>query len=147
MEATIKSLLAKTWKNETAELSPGTHYFDEEMTVRLRGSVEKLADELATPTVSIPLIATLAYFWDRLGVDREEAISVLREALHEAMSKGRKEDEDIKARMDDVKAAVRAVQRDLIADLPKMRRTGKVLVDGLEVEMLEAGVEEELVGV
>jgi len=75
MEATIKSLLAKTWKNETAELSPATHFIDEEITLRIRGSVEKHDDESATPTVSIPLIATLAYFWDRLGVDRDEAVS------------------------------------------------------------------------
>ncbi len=58
----IQALLAKAWKNATDDLSPGTHYIDEEIVVRVQGSVEKLDDELAAPTVSIPLVATLAYF-------------------------------------------------------------------------------------
>ena len=73
MDATIKSLLTKAWKNETADLAPGRHYIDEEFIVRVTGSVEKLDDELAAPTVSIPLIAALALFWEKAGIVRDKA--------------------------------------------------------------------------
>ena len=79
-----KALLAKSWKNEAADLEPGTHYIDEVLTVRIHGTVEKLDDEYAVPTVSIPLIPALAYFVDKLGLDRNAAVATLREALHEA---------------------------------------------------------------
>ncbi len=136
---TIMSLIAKAWKKENADLALGTHYIDEEFVVRINGTVEKLGDELAAPTVSIPLVATLAYFAERLGVNRDEAIVVLRDALRQAMNKKVKEDADIKARMDDVAAAVKAIKSDLISGLPKMRRDGKVLIDGLTVEVEPVG--------
>jgi hypothetical protein len=49
---TIKSLIAKAWKSEAADLAPGKHYIDEEFTVRVSGSVTKKEDDLAAPTVS-----------------------------------------------------------------------------------------------
>ena len=38
---TIKSLIAKTWKSETADLAPGKHFIDEEFTIRVNGTVTK----------------------------------------------------------------------------------------------------------
>ena len=38
----IKGLLAKKWKNELLELEPGHHEFDETLTIRVTGSVEKM---------------------------------------------------------------------------------------------------------
>ena len=38
MDATIKALLAKTWKNEDADLAIGRNYIDEEFVVRINGS-------------------------------------------------------------------------------------------------------------
>ena len=137
-----KALLAKAWKKETADLAPGTHYIDETLTVRISGTVEKLDDEFAAPTVSIPLIPALALFWEKAGIARDEALAMLRDALHDAMAKDIKEDADIKARMDDVGEAIKAIRGELIADLPKMRRDGKVLIDGLSVEVEPAWAEE-----
>ena len=143
MESTIKSLLAKSWKNEDASLAPGKYQIEETITIRVHGTVQKLDDELAAPTVSIPLISTLAYFWDRLGIDRDAALGMLREALHEAMSESRNQDSAIKSRMDDVQTAIKAIRQELIADLPKMRREGKTLLDGLRVDVLALGSEVE----
>src|SRR5580704_114006 len=98
MDATVKSLLAKEWKNENADLAPGRHYIDEEFVVRVTGSVEKLADELAAPTVSIPLIAALALFWEKAGIVRDKALAMLRESLREAMIANVKKDGAIKNR-------------------------------------------------
>ena len=55
------------------------------------------------------------------------------------MNKHAKEDPDIKARMKDVEAAMKAIRKDLIAELPPMKRTGKVLVSGLNVELVPVG--------
>jgi hypothetical protein len=143
-----KALLAKCWKNEEADLAPGHHCIDEAFVVRVSGTVEKLDDELAAPTVSIPLIAVLALFWEKCGVVREYALTMLREALREAMTAKVKEDKQIKERIKDVDEAVKAIRQDLIASLPKMHREGKVLLDDLQVEVLPmeaAGVGGELV--
>jgi hypothetical protein len=145
---TIKALLAKTWKNESADLAPGKHYFDEEFTVRVNGTVTKKPDDFAAPTVSIPLIAVLALFWEKAGIVRDHALAMLRDALREAMTADVKEDAQIKERIKDVDAAVKAVRKELIAELPKMRRAGKLLVGDLDVEMVpvEGGFVGESVG-
>ena len=144
MDATIKSLLAKSWKNETANLAPGRHFIDEEFVVRVTGSVEKLDDELVAPTVSIPLIAALALFWEKCGIVRDKVLAMLRESLQEAMTEKVKEDKAIKARIKDVDEAVKAIRQELIAGLPKMHREGKVLIDDLRVEV--TAMEEATVG-
>lgn len=136
---TIKTLLAKSWKNAEADLEPGRHFIDEEFIVRVHGSVEKFDDEIAVPTVSIPLITTLAFFWDKLGVDRDQALAALREALHESMSKGIKEDAAIKRHIDDVQQAMATIRKELIADLPPLHRAGKVITSELTVELVPAG--------
>lgn len=132
---TLKSLVAKSWKNEKADLGPGTHYLDEEFVVRITGSVEQRPDELIAPTVSIPLIPALALFWEKAGIARGPALEMLRQALLEAMDKGAKEDPDIQARMKDIEAATKAIRKDLIAKLPPMKRAGKLLVKDLDVEI------------
>jgi len=133
---TLKSLVAKAWKNEKAALAPGKHYVEEEFLVRISGSVEQRPDEFAAPTVSIPLIPALALFWEKAGIARGPALKMLRQALHEAMDKGAKEDPDIQARMKDIEAATKAIRKDLIAELPPMRRSGKLLVKDLDVEIV-----------
>ncbi len=133
-----KALLAKAWKNEVADLLPGRQYVDEEFVVRVTGSVEKLDDEMVAPTVSIPLIAALALFWEKAGIVRDRALAMLREALEEAMTAKVKEDASIKDRIKDIDEAVKAIRKDLIAKLPKMPREGKVLLDNLQVEVMPA---------
>jgi hypothetical protein len=63
----IKALLAKKWKNEAATLEPGHHAVDEVLVIRVTGSVERKDDQLVAPTVSIPLLPTLALFWEKAG--------------------------------------------------------------------------------
>jgi hypothetical protein len=68
------------------------------------------------------LIPPIAFLWERLGVERDAAIGVLREAITEAMKAMINESPSIKSKMDDAAEAVAAVKRDLIGELPKMRR-------------------------
>jgi hypothetical protein len=53
------------------------------------------------------------------------AMSVLRAAIVEAMRAKTDESPSIKSKMDDVAEAVAAAKRDLIGELPKMRRAGR----------------------
>jgi hypothetical protein len=77
----------------------------------------------------------IAFFWERLGVERDAAMSVLREASAEAMRAKVNESPSIKSKMNDVAEAVAAVKRDLIGELPKMRRAGWTDVSDLAVSV------------
>lgn len=136
MDETIKSLIAKAWKDENVNLAPGRHYVDEEFVIRLHGSVEKQDDELVAPTVSIPLIPVLALFWEKCGIAQDEAMAVLREAITEAMEEGVTEDRHIKRRIDDVNKAISAVRKDLINRLPKIHRSGRTITKDLDITFI-----------
>ena len=99
------------------------------------GTVEHHEDQWIAPTISIPLIPTIAFFWERLGVEKDATMSVLREAIAEAMRAKTNESPTIKSKMDDVAEAVAVVKRDLIGALPKMRRAGRTDVSDLKVSV------------
>ena len=132
----IKALIAKAWKDEELDLDLGRHYFDEVLTIRVSGTVEKQGDQLVAPTTSVPLIPTLALFWEKAGIAREHALNMLREAITEAMTEGTDKNERIESHINDVETAIKAVKDELIAKLPKARRSGKVVTKDLEVEIL-----------
>ena len=138
MQEHVKGLLAKVWGKETVDLDVGHHYFDETLTVRISGTVEKQQDQLVAPTTSIPLVATLAFFWQKCGVTRDAALKMLKEAIVEAMTAGKDTNEHIEARIKDVEGAIQAVKKDLIDNLPKVKRSGRLLTKDLNVEVTTA---------
>lgn len=133
METTLKALIVKKFKDADIDLDVGRHWVDETVVVRVSGTVERHEDQWIAPTISIPLIPTIAFFWERLGVEKDAAMSVLRDAITEAMRAKTNESPSIKSKMDDVAEAVAAVKRDLIGELPKMRRAGRTDVSDLRV--------------
>jgi hypothetical protein len=137
MDSNIKALIVKKLKGSEVDLDVGRHWVDETIVVRVSGTVERHEDQWIAPTVSIPLIPTIAFFWDRLGVEKDAAMRVLREAITAAMLAKTNESPAIKSRMDDVAEAVAAVKRDLIAELPQMRRAGRTDVSDLQVAFSE----------
>ena len=137
MDSNVKALIVKKFKDAEMDLDVGRHWIEETVVVRVKGSVERHEGQWIAPTVSIPLIPTIAFFWDRLGVEKDAAMRVLREAITEAMQLQTNESPAIKSRIDDVAEAVAAVKRDLICELPKMRRTGKTDVSDLRVTVNE----------
>jgi hypothetical protein len=137
MDSNIKALIVKKFKDAEMDLNVGRHWVDETFVVRVSGAVERHEDQWIAPTVSIPLIPTIAFFWDRLGVEKEAAMNILRDAITEAMRAKTNESPAIKSRMDDVAEAVAAVKRDLICELPKMRRAGRMDVGDLQVSLNE----------
>ena len=132
----IKGLLAKVWRDEAVDLAPGTHYVDEVLTIHVSGTVQKQNDGLAAPTVSIPLILTLALFWEKAGIARDHALRILKEAILEALETGDNKSERIEARLKDVERAVSAVKKDLLDKLPKQKRNGRVSTKDLQIEVL-----------
>jgi hypothetical protein len=133
MDSTLKALIVKKFKDAEIDVDVGRHWIDETVVLRVSGSVERQEDQWILPTVSIPLIPTTAFFWERLGVEKEAALSVLRDAITEAMQAKTNESPSIKSKMDDVAEAVAAVKRDLIGVLPKMQRAGRTDVSDLQV--------------
>ena len=135
MDTSIKALIVKKFKDAELDLDVGRHYIDETVVLQLSGTVERHEDQWIAPTISIPLIPTIAFFWERLGIEKDAAMSVLREAITEAMRAKVNESPSIKSKMDDVAEAVAAVKRDLIGELPKMRRAGRTDVSDLAVSV------------
>ena len=144
MNNTIKSLIAKVWNKENADFNVGRHEIDEVFVVRMRGSVEKMSDQLISPTVSIPLVSTLALFWDKAGLNRDEALSLLREAITEAMDDKVNEDAAIQARIDDVQLAISSIRNTLINQLPKMKRSGRLVTKDLDIAVTSVGFADEV---
>lgn len=143
MLTNAKALLAKSWKNESTNLPVGRHAIDETLLVRVRGEIERHDDQMIAPTVSIPLVSVLAYFWERAGIERDAAMSMLRDAIHEAMENGENEDAAVQKRIEDVNAAIQAVKTDLIAKLPKMPRAGRLETKNLNIDVVVLSPEEE----
>lgn len=136
MDNNIKGLLAKCWKDELLDLDPGFHHFDEVMTVRVSGTVEKKDDQFVAPTTSLPTILTIALLLQKSGATGPHALNLLKECITEAMTSGTSKDKEIAARVKEVEKAVETVKRDLIAKLPKQKRAGRVITKDLEIEVV-----------
>ena len=141
MDNTIKSLIARVWKNEALDLDAGEHFFDEVVTLHVSGTVKKQPNQMAASTTSLPLILVIALFWEKSGICRDHALRILKEAILEAMEHGDKKTQQIEARLKDVKKAVSAVKTDLIAKLPKQERAGRVITKDLQIEILPVNEE------
>ena len=138
MTDNLKALLGKVWKDQALDLEVGRHHFDELLTVRIVGTVEKQGDQMVAPTTSLPLISILALFWEKSGIARDHALRMLKEAITEAMKDGANKGERIEARIKDVDEAVKAVKEELIAKLPKAKRAGRVITKDLLIQILPA---------
>ena len=144
MDANLKALIAKAWKDEDLDLELGRHDFDEVVMIHVSGSVRKDNETFCSPTVSIPLISTLALFWEKAGIAQDHALRMLREAITEAMSGDKDTNQEIQARMKHVEKAIQTVKEDLLNKLPKQRRAGRVTTKDLQIEVISV-LEESLV--
>lgn len=143
MLSQAKALIAKSWNKENADLPVGRHEVNETLIVRVRGMVEKHDSQMICPTISIPIIPVLAFFWEKVGLERDAAMNMLREAITEAMKDGHKEDASVLKRMEDVEKAIKAVKTDLISTLPKMHRAGRLDTKDLSICVLALSSEDE----
>ena len=133
MDSTIQAILGKIWSKNAPDIQPGLTEVHGEYLVRVSGCVEKGPDSEATPTVSIPLISTLAFLCEKLGVDRDSVAPVLRDAIRDAMENEQKEDGAIQAKIRHVTEAVEYVKKEILQTLPKMKRQGRLDTRNLRV--------------
>ncbi len=106
--------------------------------MRVSGTVEKQNNQFVAPTTSIPLLLTIALLFQKSGATRENNLRILREAIPEAMQDGTDKDENIKSYIKDCEAAVQCVKEQLISQLPKVKRCGRLISKDLRVELLPA---------
>lgn len=133
-ENAVKTAIAKVLGKEAVELPVGVHDIDEVVTVRVKGTVTKRADTSKTPTVSVPLKATLALLLDRMGFQRDAASAILVECMTEALKLGDKATGLVEERLADVEASLKRVAA-VTEALPKTVVKGATIVD-CEVEIL-----------
>lgn len=113
---------------------PGVHDVAEAITLSVAGTVSVSADSERTPTVSVPLLPTLALFMRYSGCTGPAAVAALERAMREAIetdteaAPALREVADIEAAEARVIAAMQA--------LPKVPKKGAVTVrKGWKVEV------------
>ena len=131
----FKGLVASVWKDAKVKVAPGRYQCDDLVVVRVTGSYTKCGDEMVAPTVSIPLLPTLALFWEKCGVERHKALELLREAVTEAAIDEGPISERIKDRVEDLERTIKVIKTDLIARLPKVPRAGKLITKDLTITL------------
>lgn len=107
-----------------AALSDGRYQVD--TTVRVCGSLVIDPDCQISPTVSVPLKATLALFIRYAGITRETAIAHLTRAMTEAIQSGSKGEDALLAQCPAVEQTLATVQDRVLSTLPKVTRKGRV---------------------
>lgn len=131
--ALSKVIADKDGKIARGGVNPGTHNVD--MTVRISGKMTVGEDYDTAPTVSIPLLETMAFLIRRMGVTRAAAVTMIRESMAEAIADGGKGKGALESEI--VNEAMAIVQNDIIATLPRQPRKG-VVKTYLAVETMAA---------
>ena len=133
MNDVIQTALVKLLGKDLAVLTPGTTEINEVITLHVQGTLRRGEDSYYTPTVSIPLKATLALLLSRMGFQREKAGEILVQCMTEALaltddnkSKSSEIMEALLANVDDAMARVSQIT----GALPKQIRAGAVTVKG-----------------
>lgn len=134
MHDVLHVAIAKLLK-ETPDLPVGTVTVDETVTLKVKATIKRNKDGEYTPTVSIPLKATLALLLAKMGFQRDRAAELLVEAMTEALNEDRLGEETISERLADIDTAMERVQA-ITAALPKETRKGAVTVKG-SVEVVQ----------
>ncbi len=127
MNALAKIALAKAAETlaKGQVLAVGVHPVDVTLQVHITGRIRKDADQDYTPTIAIPLKASLALALHYAGVTREKAKEILTRAMTEAIRLDEKGEEHIQGYLFDMDSAMQHVL-DITAALPKKTRAGAV---------------------
>jgi hypothetical protein len=121
--ATALQDVAKKLVKKNGKVKTGIHHVDTTVLVRITGTVTKLADTEKTPTVSIPLKATLALALQKAGIQRENIARILTEAMTEALNMDEQGEARIAEQIKDVEEAMARVEA-ITHDLPKTPVSG-----------------------
>ena len=111
------------------KLSPGLHSVPAFTVTVNGGGLSVSEDETYTPTVSVPLLATLTIALHRSGFQRDAIAALILEAATIAIGKDEKVGDELETTIAYVATEVKALQARLSTDLPKKVRKGKVRVN------------------
>jgi len=114
---------------KTDKLAPGLHNVPSFTVTVAGGELSVGEDESYTPTVSVPLLATLTIALHRAGFQRDGIATIIVDAASIAIGNGNKVGDELETTIAYVQAEVKALQARLSADLPKKVRKGKVRVN------------------
>ena len=125
MNDVIAVALAKALEKNAKpiKLAAGEYAVDQTITLKVTGTVKKGEDHEYTPTVDIPLLATMALLLEKSGFQRERSKALLIEAMQEALAANVEADELVAERLKDIEAAMVHV-REVTEALPKKIRNG-----------------------
>ncbi|MAG27448.1 hypothetical protein CMI47_18095 [Candidatus Pacearchaeota archaeon] len=97
------------------------------------GELSVSEDETYTPTVSVPLLATLTIALHRAGFQRDGIAALILDAATIAIGNDDKVGDELETTIAYVATEVKALQARLAAGLPKKVRKGKVRVNRAEL--------------
>lgn len=140
MDNIVKVAIAKIFDKQTEDFkpTPGTHEIDQIVTIHVKGTLVKSADGETTPTVDIPLLATMALLMEKAGFQRELGKKLVTEAMIEALALQKKGKEFVEGKTKDIDEAMKHV-RQITEKLPKKPKSGPTKV---QVEIVEIMAEE-----
>jgi len=111
------------------KLAAGLHNVPSFTVTVAGGELSVSEDETYTPTVSVPLLATLTIALHRAGFQRDGIATIIVDAASIAIGKGGKVGDELETTIAYVQTEVKALQARLSADLPKKIRKGKIRVN------------------
>lgn len=129
MTDAMKAMIAK-FIAAGVDLPAGTdEMIDETVTLHVKGTVKRGQDGEYTPTISIPVKATLAILLERMGFQRDYAAELLVECMTQALNEETQAAPIIAERLKDIDAAEERV-RAVLEALPKATRRGATTMRG-----------------
>lgn len=137
MNNLIANVIAKAIK-PTAPMGAGEYQVDEVVTLHLKGTLKQSEDHSYTPTVDIPMLATMALLLEKMGVVGPHAEAMLVSAMSEAINANESASLAIEARVRDIERASARV-REMVGQLPRKTRRGPSRWDG-SAELAEVAV-------
>ena len=129
MKDEVIILAEKIFGQMKSPLVEGTYPVDEVITIHLKGEVKKFADEVYTPTVSVPLKSTMAILLHLMGFQRDNAILTISKAMKMALEMEKNADEEILKLVKDIDKAMENVES-MTSTLPPQTRKGKTTAKG-----------------
>lgn len=137
----VATALRKSLDAETAraEVNPGV-YHDIRLTLSIEVDEMRVApDTDKIPTSSIPLLPAMALLLKRMGVQREEALGVLRDVMTQALEMGK----DATKQLLEETGVAEMEQRlrdEVIAKLPRVPVKGAVTVRPEDIRLTLTGM-------
>lgn len=129
----------KVCKAERPNLMPGEYEID--TTINIKGTMTVGEDYDVAPTVSIPLIETVALLLKRMGFQRDGAITIIREVFSEAIALNGRGKGALLKEMPELAAAITMVREEIISKLDRQDRKG-VIKSNFTIEELTPAMAE-----